>query len=107
MRPRRRVGDGDAHAQERKRSHQPDGTISIVSLHEHDLSSYDDAILKARRGSERGNPCGIFWPCGRSKTRMKKALQVIACVVVCKSVFAAPARVENIEFLSRGTTLSG
>lgn len=38
---------------------------------------------------------------------MKWLLPALVCVIVCKSVYAAPARIDSIEFMSHGATLSG
>jgi uncharacterized protein len=38
---------------------------------------------------------------------MKRLIRALALVLLCKSVFAAPARIENIAFSSQGVTLHG
>ena len=50
---------------------------------------------------------GIFGTARGSKTPMKRPIPALCLLLLCKCAFAAPARIENIEFSSQGVTLSG
>jgi uncharacterized protein len=63
--------------------------------------------MNAGRESGRGNVSGIFSECRGSKTPMKMLTQALCLFLLCRSVCAAPARIEDIGFSSHGVTLSG